>query len=124
MTTHLTTQLSFPDPTVANGSKTSAAAAEAIKPHAPRARDIVQHFIDSRGADGATRSEIAAGTGLKENTVNGRVNELLRAEPDPLAYEMGRKRDGRAVVVSTVAYRVLMRELTHNINRPTEAHEQ
>jgi Fic family protein len=43
------------------------------------ARERILAYVASR-ATGATRAEIVRATGIKENTVNPRVNELLNAE--------------------------------------------
>lgn len=59
------------------GSATSEAAAARIEPQRLSKRAVVLAYITSRGADGATRKEIARGTGLSENTVRPRVCELI-----------------------------------------------
>lgn len=63
-----------------NGTKTSIAAAEAIKPSAETLREQVYEFIHGCGSDGATREEIETGTGIGGSTVRPRVDELMKAE--------------------------------------------
>ena len=61
-----------------NGTATSVAAAEAIRPTVASLRADVLAFIASR-PEGATDQEISIGTGIVENTVRPRRGELIDA---------------------------------------------
>lgn len=60
----------------ANWSRTSRAAAHAIRESAPNLRARVLEFIAARGPQGATNDEIAAGLGMLLQSVCARANEL------------------------------------------------
>lgn len=79
-----------------NGTATSRAAAEAIWPHV---RGIKRAVLDEihKAPEGLTRLELVERTGLKENTVNGRCAELLRAG---LVVEVG-TRNGRKILLTS-----------------------
>lgn len=64
-----------------NKTATSEAAALEIEPQRGTLQWEVWRFVKQRGAYGATRQEISAGTGIAENTVRPRVNELLALGP-------------------------------------------
>lgn len=65
----------------------------------------VLSYVNRRPKSGATRAEIARGTGLPENTVNPRVRELVLTGE---VVEQG-TRDGRAVVYAPSSPVVLPR---------------
>lgn len=89
------------------GSATSEAASRNVDRTRLSKKEQVYRFILGRGAFGATRTEIASGTGLSENTVRPRVKELM-AESDsafgtPRVYESQYiTRNGRAVLFTGV----------------------
>ena len=87
-----------------NGTDTSRAAAEFIRPHAPSLREQVFQYVASQGFNGATIEEIADALGIKQATVCGRVNELhtARAETPPRICNSGRKRKTSSGVLATV----------------------
>lgn len=110
----------FAAPFVASGSATSRAAAERATRFASTQRGRVVAYLDKVGIIGATRAEIAVALDIKENSVNGRVWELMTALPNALAYELGERRDGRAVVVGAAAWRLLMESRTRNARTHSE----
>jgi len=112
--------LFHPPPPVAPGSASSRRAARRIEPRRASCRAQIAVALEAAGILGATRAELAAATGLKENTVNGRVHEMLRALPDPEAYELGERRDGRAVVVGPHAWDLLMTARTRTARASKE----
>lgn len=58
-----------------NGTRTSRAAAEGVK---PTQLQMVRDFLDAVGPKGATREQIHLGTGLKESAVCGRIDQLRK----------------------------------------------
>ena len=82
-----------------NGTETSIAAAERIRPDVDRARQRVLETIQKAGAYGCTRDEIARLTGMNPNTVRPRVVELRHAEK---IIDTDRKRRGCRVIVVKV----------------------
>ncbi|MBS2028746.1 MAG: MarR family transcriptional regulator [Deltaproteobacteria bacterium] len=76
-----------------NGTVTSDAAAEAIKPSAATLRALVLAAVSNSGPHGVTRQEIEERTQLEGNTVRPRVKELLAAG---LVVETDRVRDTRS----------------------------
>jgi len=88
-----------PPAPAANWSRTSRAAAQAIRESAPTLRARVLAFIAARGAHGATNDEIVAGLGMLLQSVCARANELWGAH---LIRDSGRtrlSRTGRAAKV-------------------------
>lgn len=79
-----------------NGTETSRAAAERIRPEARRMREVIYAAIKAAGFQGLTRPEIEAKTGYAGNTVRPRVIELRRATR---VVDSDRKRKGCLVVV-------------------------
>jgi hypothetical protein len=81
-------------------SRTSIAAAEAMREIAPTKRGEVYAWLAKRGAAGATREEIAEGLGMRLSSVCGRCRELVEMD---LIYDTGTTRPGssgrEAVVV-------------------------
>lgn len=79
------------------GTRQAAAADNA--PRRLSQREVVYQYIASRGAQGATRKEIAEATGLSENSVRPRIAELARqydnAGSRPQVYETGLPEDVR-----------------------------
>ncbi|HYF24355.1 MAG TPA: hypothetical protein VD931_01310 [Baekduia sp.] len=65
-----------------NGTATSIAAAESMRPAAARQRARVWAFVASKGAKGATADEIEAELAMSGNSVRPRLLEL-RAGPKP-----------------------------------------
>lgn len=59
-----------------NGSETSRAAAERVDTAAISLRARVHAWLIQRGVAGGTHEEIAAGTGIRLDTVKARVHEL------------------------------------------------
>lgn len=83
----------------AGRSRTSIAAAEAIREMAPTLRGKVYQAIAGRGQLGATREELAADLEMRLATVCGRCRELVEMG---LVYDSGATRatsSGRAAVV-------------------------
>ena len=76
-------------------SRTSIAAAEAIREMAPTLRGKVYAYIVRQGEAGATRQEIADGLGMRLQTVCGRVGELLG---QTLIWQGTETREGRKVL--------------------------
>lgn len=64
-----------------NKTETSEAAAVEIEPQRGTLQFEVWRFVARCGDHGATRPEIASGTGISENTVRPRVSELLALGP-------------------------------------------
>jgi hypothetical protein len=83
----------FERPLPDNGTATSKAAAERARPAAETDRLAIFECL-VLNPQGLTRLEIHERTGIKENTVNGRANDLVRAG---MAVEHG-VRDGRKVL--------------------------
>jgi len=94
-----TGDLFAPAPPPHNGTPTSIEAARKIAPKAASLRAVVYGAICMAGASGATRSEIAACTGIKKDTVNARCSELLTRG---LVKQVGR-RDGEGLLYPTGA---------------------
>jgi len=69
----------FNRPPLSNGTATSDAAAEAIKPSAATLRALVLAAVRNSGSTGVTRQEIEKRTQLEGNTVRPRCMELLKA---------------------------------------------
>lgn len=88
-----------PPPPPHNGTETSREAARKIAPKAASLRAVVYDAICMAGAAGATRSEIANSTGIKKDTANARVSELLSRT---LVKQIG-KRDGEGLLYPTGA---------------------
>jgi DNA-binding NarL/FixJ family response regulator len=92
------------------GSATSEGAARAIEGKRPSKRQLVYGYILSRGAEGATRKEIAVALGMSENTVRPRVVELYNTwntthgVPDVKESPDGRARAGCAVLLAAPFY--------------------
>lgn len=63
-----------------NPTKTEAKAAVNMRPRSGTRRMTVLKFIVTAGFTGATRQEIADGTGLPIQSVCGRVHELIEGE--------------------------------------------
>lgn len=80
-----------------NRSNTSQDAALQIVPHAMGLRERVYRYVQSRGAYGATRSEISVSTAIKKDTCNGRTAELLQIG----LFRMEGTRHGESIVVCT-----------------------
>jgi len=59
-----------------NGTPTSIAAAQSIKPHIGPMQRRILDYLDYEGP--LTQEEISVGTGLRLQSVNGRINELAR----------------------------------------------
>ncbi len=55
---------------------TQAAAFAGIAPHIPAMRQRIYKFVESRGAQGATRDEIETSLGMLHQTVSPRLREL------------------------------------------------
>lgn len=70
-------------PLFRTGRATQAEAAAKVAPHANGLREQVFRCILAAGAEGVTRSEIEARTGILKATVCGRVNELLGPAVNP-----------------------------------------
>jgi hypothetical protein len=85
------------DPLPHNGTETSKAAAERERPAAEGHRLEIFECL-ALNPRGLTRLEIAERTGIKENTVNARAADLLKAG---MAVEAG-VRDGRKVLFHVV----------------------
>lgn len=62
-----------------NGEQTRNESYESEQPVVAGKRAVVLEFVRARGSNGATREEIAAGSGLALSSVCGRVNELEEA---------------------------------------------
>jgi predicted transcriptional regulator len=75
-------------------SRTSIAAAEAIRDMAPTMRGKVFGYLCG-AANGATRQEIADGLGMRLQTVCGRVGELKKMG---LIWDGDETREGRKVL--------------------------
>lgn len=78
-----------------NGTPTSIDASKRAEGVAGEQREIVFSLIALAGSNGLTRAEIISATGLRENSVNPRVWELMNAGR---IAGLGR-RDGRQVLV-------------------------
>lgn len=89
------------DPPAQRHSRTSVAAAEAIRPSTNRLRQRVFDYIESRGADGATDQECQKDLGMDESTQRPRRWELAQAR---LITQAGTRRtkSGRAATVWVV----------------------
>ena len=61
------------------GSDTSRAAAEAIRPHAPRQQDRALASIAARYSDGMTCDEVELELGLSHQTASARIRDLVKA---------------------------------------------
>ena len=72
-------------------SRTSIAAAEAIREIAPTKRGDVYAWVAKQGKTGATREEIAEGLGMRLSSVCGRCRELVEMG---LLYDTGTTRPG------------------------------
>lgn len=59
-----------------NGTETSDAAAESMRPCAAKIRQRVLKYIESQGLRGATCDEAEVATGLSHQTCSARFNEL------------------------------------------------
>ena len=94
-----TGDLFAPTPPPHNGTETSKAAAKKVAPHVSAMRAQVYDAICMAGPAGATRSDIANNTGIKKDTVNARVSELLTRG---LVKQIG-KRDGEGLLYPTGA---------------------
>ncbi len=92
-----TGDLFAPAPPPHNGTETSRDAARKIAPKAASLRAVVYDAICMAGAGGITRSELAACTGIKKDTVNARASELLTRG---LVKQIGR-RDGEGLLFPT-----------------------
>ena len=92
-----TGDLFAPAPPPHNGTETSKAAARKVAPHVSAMRAQVYDAICMAGPGGITRSELAACTGIKKDTVNARVSELLTRG---LVKQVG-KRDGEGLLYPT-----------------------
>lgn len=77
-----------------NHTETSKAAAEKMRPHAPRDRERILWALQEN-TEGLTRDEVAAFTGINPNTVRPRVLELIRKD---LIHEQEMKRNGCLVL--------------------------
>ena len=89
-----TGDLFAPTPPPHNGTETSKAAARRIAPHVSAMRAQVYDAICMAGPAGSTRSDIANAAGIKKDTVNARVSELLTRG---LVKQIG-KRDGEGLL--------------------------
>ena len=79
-----------------NGTETSREAAERVAPHVTEQQRTILAALKKHGP--MTRAEIAFVTGLKENSVNGRLSPGELANPlRPMVEPWGR-RDGREVM--------------------------
>ena len=87
---------SRPRPAPHNRTATSIEAAERIAPKAGTMRARVLDYIAAAGEIGATNAEIAAGLGMKLQTVCGRVNELATAK----LIRNGARRDGGTIRIA------------------------
>ena len=94
-----TGDLFAPAPPPHNGPETSRDAARKIAPKAGALRAVVYDAICMAGAGGITRSELAAALGMKKDTVNARVSELISRG---LVKVVGR-RDGEGLLYPTGA---------------------
>lgn len=92
------------DPPAQRHSRTSVAAAEAIRPSTNRLRQRVLDYIESRGAAGATDQECQTDLGMDESTQRPRRWELAQAR---LITQSGTRRtkSGRAATVWVAARR-------------------
>lgn len=90
-----------PAPPAQRHSRTSVAAAEAIRPSTNRLRQRVLDYIESRGAAGATDQECQKDLGMDESTQRPRRWELAQAR---LITQAGTRRtkSGRAATVWVV----------------------
>ena len=61
------------------GSDTSRAAAEAIRPLAPRQQDRALASISARHSDGMTCDEVEMALGMSHQTASARVRDLVKA---------------------------------------------
>jgi predicted ArsR family transcriptional regulator len=89
-------QLTFDDPPAQKHSRTSRAAAAAIKEHAPTLRERVYYAIMTYGP--ITDQALAERLGLSENTVRPRRVELVAAGLVRADAELGRTSSGRAAM--------------------------
>jgi len=89
-----------------NGTPTSRAAAESMRPHAAIIRERIVQFIAGRGLEGATCDEVEQALGLSHQCASARLNELhAPRQGKPLAFDSGRTRptrSGRKAVVWVV----------------------
>lgn len=85
------------------GSDTSRAAAESIRPHAPRQRDRVLASITARHSDGMTCDEVELALGLSHQTASARVHELAKAGAIVDSEARRPTRSGRKAAVYVVA---------------------
>lgn len=92
-----TGDLFAPVPPPRNGTETSREAARHVAPQSAAMRAQVYDVICAAGPSGVTRSEISAATGIKKDTVNARVSELLSKA---LIKAIG-KRDGEGLLYPT-----------------------
>jgi predicted ArsR family transcriptional regulator len=82
-----------------NGTATSRAAAESVKPHAATLREQVFEYIDRQSIVGATADEIEADLELSGNTVRPRLVELRRDGRICDSGNTRKTRTGRSAVV-------------------------
>jgi DNA-directed RNA polymerase specialized sigma24 family protein len=94
-----TGDLFAPVPPPHNGTDTSRDAARRVAPQSAAMRAQVYDAICLAGASGVTRSDIAGAIGMKKDTVNARVSELLTRG---LVKVVG-KRDGEGLLYPTGA---------------------
>ena len=87
-----------------NGTETSREAAERVAPHVTEQQRTILAALKKHGP--MTRAEIAFVTGIKENSCNGRTNELLEDKPGHTPFLVGvGRRDGREILDLTPAGR-------------------
>lgn len=83
------------------GSAASRRGAKAVEPHVLSQRVRIAAFVRARGAYGATRQEIADGTGVKLNAVCGRVGPLLQ---EGVLRRAGTRASDASVAVEVLVY--------------------
>jgi len=85
-----------------NGTLTSIRAARRVRPYLNGLRAQVYEFIKAQGLKGATRQEVADGTGIPIQTICPRFCELIKPpHGDPLICKNGAERDGGDVFIVT-----------------------
>ncbi len=89
-----------------NGTLTSLRAARKVKPYLNGLRAKVYEFIKAQGLKGATRQEVADGTGIAIQTVCPRFCDLIDPPNHlPLICKNGAERAGGDVFISTASAR-------------------
>lgn len=81
------------------GSDTSLAAAEAIRPHAPRQQDLVLASIAARYSEGMTCDEVEVALSLSHQTASARIRDLVKAGAIVDSGQRRKTRSGRKAAV-------------------------